>query len=292
MSDDRDRVARLERRIERERRARTDAERIAEDGIRALYDANQSLDRRIADRTRELEHATRRAEAASNARGAFLAHISHEMRTPLNGIAGMLELLAGRIDDTEAQSWLASAHLSAEHLDRLFERTLRVVELESTDLGAEAHPMDVEEILVAAGDRWRDRCMRNGQLLSVETRTPGGCLVNSTDDCAVVLDELLHNVVVHAARGAVTIASELGDDVVRFAVDDSGPGMADGGSQAARPAALDPHESPTTRRTHGSGLGLALADRIIGALGGSFGTEPNEMGGTRAWFELPVAAST
>ena len=67
---------RLERRLERERRARADAERIAEDGLRALYDANRSLDRRIAERTRELEDATRRAEAASNARGAFLAHIS------------------------------------------------------------------------------------------------------------------------------------------------------------------------------------------------------------------------
>ena len=289
MSETEDRVTRLERRLKRERQARTDVEQIAEEGIWALYDANQSLDRRIAARTIELECATRRAEAASNARGAFLAHISHEVRTPLNGITGNLELLAGEIDDTQGRSWLASAQLPAERLDRLFERTLRVVQLESVDLEAEAKPIDAEDMVVAAADRWRDRCVRAGQLLAAEIHTPRGCRVIAADEAHRALDELLGNAVTHADSGSVILSSEPRGEFVRFTVDDSGPGMVSTFSSDVTPAALDPAEDPTTRRADGSGLGLALAARIAGALGGRMAAETNEMGGTRVWFELRIA---
>lgn len=285
-----ERVARLEQRLARERAARQEAEEIAERGLRALYNANQTLDQRIAARTRELEIAIARAEAASAARSSFLAHISHEVRTPLNGIAGMLELLSDEITSEDGKARLASARESTDRLEQLFARTLRVVELESDDLRSRTSPRDVEATIERAAERWRHRCAGRGQLLSVEIATPAGCLVRATDELDEALDELLDNVVTHADAGAVAVGAETEDGEVRFQVEDSGPGLpldrdADDGE------ILDPGTAPATRRTVGAGIGLALVDRIASALGGQAGVENGENGGVRAWFTVPITVA-
>ena len=93
----------LHRKLERERRARKEAEALLESKSRQLWDTNQKLramteelERRVEERTQALrqarDHAVdaeRRAEEFSHAKSRFLANISHEIRTPLNGILGM-----------------------------------------------------------------------------------------------------------------------------------------------------------------------------------------------------------
>ena len=93
--------------FERERRARKEAERITESKSRelwtlnqALKDLNEDLERRIQERTNELEVARNRAEANTLAKSEFLSVMSHEMRSPLNVIVGLTALLSQ--DDLEA----------------------------------------------------------------------------------------------------------------------------------------------------------------------------------------------
>ena len=79
MSDER--LQRAERRYERERRARLEAEAIAEAGLRELMAVNESLDERIRDRTAELEDAMQRANAANVAKDAFLGENQLNLRS-------------------------------------------------------------------------------------------------------------------------------------------------------------------------------------------------------------------
>ncbi|MEM8706605.1 MAG: histidine kinase dimerization/phospho-acceptor domain-containing protein [Actinomycetota bacterium] len=154
-------VARLERRLERERVARAEAEKIAEDGLRELYEVNRALDERVKDRTRELEVARANAVAANEAKSDFLAHISHEVHTPINGVLGMLELLDASVQGEQERSWLRSASASVERMQRLFVRLLAHLELESVDLTAVAEPKPVADILDELAARWRTRPSRS-----------------------------------------------------------------------------------------------------------------------------------
>ena len=279
---------RLERRWDRERRARLEAEAIAEQGLRDLYAANESLDERIRQRTSELEAATRRAEAANKAKGDFLAHVGHELRTPINGIAGMLELLDRVVTDTRAREWLTSARESTDRLERLFDRILWFVELENIDLSSASAVVSAESAVDQAAERWRQPCARAGQLLGVEVSTPLDCTVLASDELARALDELLDNAVQHATQGPVRLRASADGDMIRFSVDDPGPGM-EGDVAAAASGVLDPGESPTSRRGAGAGIGLALVQRIAAALGGMCGIDRSELGGSSFWMTVPAS---
>ena len=95
----------LKRRLERERTARKEAEKVAEEKTRALYEANL-----------QLGVARDQALQASQAKSSFVANMSHEIRTPLNGIMGMAELLAHAPLDRTQQEWLDLMRTSADTL--------------------------------------------------------------------------------------------------------------------------------------------------------------------------------
>ena len=98
--------------------ARLQAEGIAEKGLRDLYLANQNLDSVVTERTLELQQARIELERSAERREAFLASLSRQVRTPLNGVVGMLDLLEGHLSDPQGRSYVSSAKGSADDLLR------------------------------------------------------------------------------------------------------------------------------------------------------------------------------
>ncbi|MEM7285993.1 MAG: ATP-binding protein [Actinomycetota bacterium] len=280
------RIARLERRLQRERKARADAEAIAERGLRDLYEANQGLEERVLERTAELDLARHAAEAASRAKSAFIAHVSHEVRTPLNGVLGNLELLTTAVDaDGAAAVFADNAGQSAKALQRLFDRLLRYVELEGADRTAETAPVKVDAFVESLASRWQTRAAKGGKLLVADPGVGPEISMRTLElELGEAVDELLDNAVRHADNGSLTIATSTSLDRVRIAIVDTGPGVPEDFRAAATP--LNGGRAPE-RHQGGQGLGLALATRLAESVGARLGVEGEDH--TSAWIEVPLA---
>lgn len=282
-------IGRLRRRLDRERLAREEAETIAERGLRDLYLANQSLDGRVAERTAELHDAKNEVERALASTSVFLGNLSHDLRTPINGIVGMLELLSESVTDAQHLTWLQTATESAERLRRLLVRLLLYVDLERWVEGS-TDPIDIHELLDHVVAHWRKPLLQRGQVLIVDTSSIA-CHRIRVDSGLVrhFLDEALSNVQEHANAGSVRLEALVGDDgSFELSVADTGPGIeAQDLKTFLQP--LRHGDEETTRRATGSGIGLALANRLASVMGGSFTIDSHPGQPTKASLQLPAA---
>lgn len=217
-----DRLNRLERRLARERAARQQAEDIAERGLRDLYRANMNLDHMVTERTHELHSARDELERSAKRREAFLASLSRQVRTPLNGVVGMLDLLEGHVPDDQGRSYLASAKSSADDLLRLFSRLILFVDL---DQGGRLEPAEIElaTVLSHITDEWNRNAMASGQLLFVENSCRHDVVLFTIGEhLELLLGELIHNAVSHSGPGSLLVDARLDHDHVVFEVSDPG----------------------------------------------------------------------
>lgn len=225
------RLSRLERRAERERSAREQAERIAEDGMRRLFLANQELDDRVAERTAELETERRHAARTAGERAEFLRLLSREARSPLNGVIGVMEVLDDAAESEQTRAWIADGLESAKMLDSLMTRLLLFLELED-DHPNEMTLEDPAGIVSAVSARWKHEALRAGLLLSTENQCPSNvfALVHISD-LNLILDELVSNAVKYGDPGLLRICAiagpglEDGQPTIEFVVEDPGPGI-------------------------------------------------------------------
>ena len=278
------RVARLERRVARERSAREEAERIAEDGMRRLFLVNQELDDRVAQRTEELEQERTKAALSAAERAEFLRLLSRETRSPLNGVLGVMETAGANAKSEQMRAWLEDGLASARDLEVIMTRLLLFLELEephSSEVGA----IGVMDVLSRAGERWKHRALRAGLLLATEYRCVGDdSALGHRSDLDTILDELISNVIKHGQPGLLKITAEDSDDGVVFSVIDAGPGIGDVGPL------LDPafHDWSNSQAR---GIGYSLIKRLADRTGASLAIESSLGESTTVTVTLPLARS-
>ncbi|GAA4221005.1 hypothetical protein GCM10023075_08340 [Streptosporangium album] len=243
------------------------------------------------------------AVSASVAKTEFLAKVSHEIRTPINGVLGMNGLLLGTRMDDEQRHYAGTVQASAQNLLRLLDDFLDLSKIEAGRLEAEAVPFDLPRLCDEVVAPLAPHAYRQGLWLTLrlDDDVPQH-VVGDPVRLRQVLSNLIGNALKFTVQGGVDLEVALetaggeeaiGDDHVtlRFAVTDTGVGV--GPDDRGRVFEVFRQvDSPITRRTGGSGLGLAISRQLTELMGGRIGLDSMEGIGSRFHLTLPVDVLT
>ncbi|MFZ5493491.1 MAG: response regulator [Pseudomonadota bacterium] len=242
---------------------------------RRLEAQRARLEHEVVARTAQLVLAKESAEAASQAKSEFLATMSHEIRSPMNGVLGMNELLIDSELQPQQREWALAVRSSGRHLLGVINDILDFSKIESGKLTPEVADLDLAEVVEEAASMFAQPAQAKGLELLVQFTPPDAPLALRGDAFRLrqVVANLLSNAVKFTARGQVLVRvallSEADSGVaVQISVQDSGPGI-----PCEAQDRIFEHfaqaDGSTTRQYGGTGLGLAICRRLLGLMGGS-----------------------
>lgn len=235
-----------------------------------------------------------KAEAASQAKTAFLAHLSHDIRTPINHIIGFADLMReqtyGPLGDKRYLTYVEDMRESGERLLRYFASILELAELESGRKPLRPAPFDVDELLTSVVRRYSSQANRADLTLAIGAP----CGAHLMGD-RFALERMVGNIVENAVRftpggGRVNVAAYPADDGVVLEISDTGIGMSEERlDQLSQPFAFG--DAALTRQHSGAGLGIAIARAIAELSGGRLAIDSRPAIGTTVAISLPLPAA-
>lgn len=234
-----------------------------------------------------------RAEAASRSKTSFLAHLSHDIRTPLNHIIGFADMMRqqpyGSLGDPRYLGYVEAVKSSGERLLGFFGSILELAELEGGRRELKSDRFTADELLVGVFRRFAGQAQHAGVIFGLG----GPCNAPLTAD-RFALERMVSNLVENAVRftprgGKVTLAAYAGSDGVVLEITDTGIGMT-----AERLATLSQPfvfgDAALTRDREGAGLGIAIARAIAELSGGHLAIDSRQGLGTTVAVSLPLLA--
>ncbi len=263
------------------------------DGGRVAFHVDVTEERQ---REEQLDAERQRAEQANQAKSTFLATISHEVRTPLNGVLGLLGVLREDSGFTAEQSrYLQTAYKSAEHLLSLLNEILDISKMESGALTLESADFPLGPMIRGAVELVGGQAQAKNLELKLDLDPAlEGPVYGDEGRLRQVLLNLLSNAIKFTDEGEVCLKASVLKSAnperlkLRFEVSDSGMGFdQDQAQRLFQP--FSQLEQDATRRFSGTGLGLAICRRLIEMMGGTISAtgRPGEGATFTVLLDLP-----
>jgi two-component system sensor histidine kinase/response regulator len=261
---------------------------LGSDGLPEQYIAIRADISRMKEVERDLVKAKEAAESASQAKSEFLANMSHEIRTPMNGVLGMLALTLDTPLSAEQREYLDLARASADSLLHVINDILDFSKIEAGRMDIHPEAISLRELIDELGRLHETRCREKGLDFQVEVdpALPDRLLLDPVR-VRQVLTNLLGNAFKFTTRGRIQLAVRRLGYGIRFAVRDTGIGIAKD-KQAHVFEAFTQADGSITRRFGGTGLGLSISNRLVRLMGGLMGMESEAGAGSEFYFLLPI----
>ena len=254
---------------------------------------NKDLERRVSERTAQLEESNLQLKSASIAKSSFLSMMSHEIRTPMNGVLGMLELLALTELESHQRTTLEIIRESGRSLLRIIDDILDFSKIEAGKLEIRPEVASVAKVIATVVGIYSGNASSKALVLKSHT-DPRISPAVAVDPLRLqqILNNLVSNAIKFTSKGSVEIKAELverkdGEDVVQFSVTDTGIGISPEG-QALLFQPFAQADGDITRAFGGTGLGLSIGQRLAKLMGGSIGISSQPGKGTTVTLTLPL----
>lgn len=264
--------------------------------IMALHDAlkrsNEQLDQRVQERTAELQNALNRLTELTSLKNDFISNISHELLTPLAHMVGYIDLMGdlslGPLTEHQEKA-VAVLKRAYKRLHSLINNLIQFTLIYQGDFSIEPIGVNLADIVEKSIARTIDSALH--KQVSVKSLIPDNLPYVFADDEKLgwVFDSLIDNgIKFNNEGGEVTISAvAAGDDMLEVSISDTGIGISDDRiSELFQP--FHQLDTSTTRKYGGTGIGLALAYKLLRAHGSTLEVESKIGHGTCFDFKLPI----
>ncbi len=249
----------------------------------------------ITDQTQTLEQlrkAKEKAEKADNQKSVFLANMSHDLRTPVNGIIGFIELLSDpELPADQRDEFLRIIKQSSSQLLNLIEDIIDISKIEANELKIKNEAFNLNHVLEELHVVFDHQVDLSGKYiaLKVHKKLPNNQaeILGDVYRLKQIFVNLLSNALKFTEKGEINFGYEIENKNIRYYVSDTGRGIPSDKIPTLfkRFSQIDPVDE---RGHNGSGLGLAICHGLVSLQGGKIWVESKPANGTTFFFSLPL----
>lgn len=243
---------------------------------------------------KELAEAKLKADAASEAKSKFLATMSHEVRTPLNGILGIVEIMKDAELSEVQKDYVETIKYSGEALLAILNDILDYSKIEAGKFQFEYVDFSIERLTNSVTMLMRSRAEEKGLKIKYQIDPDLPLFLNSDPTrLRQILLNLIGNAIKFTEKGSIEINAKKvrvrgnSNMFLRFEVKDTGIGLSEEEIENLFQE-FSQADSSISRKYGGTGLGLAISKNIAEMMGGSIGVESQKGEGSTFWFRVPV----